>query len=136
MRRRRKAGGQAGRIIPQLLSVEGAAVKIARMPWLYLLIAGVMEWGWPIGLKFAALPQHRQWAITLAIVSIILSGVFLFLAQRTIPIGTAYAVWTGIGAVGTFLLGILLFDEPAAMARFLFVGLILVGIAGLKLSSY
>ena len=78
MRRRRKVGGRAGRIIPQWLSVEGAAVKIARMPWLYLLIAGVMEWGWPIPLKFAALPQRRLWAITLAIVSIILSGVFLF----------------------------------------------------------
>lgn len=106
------------------------------MPWVYLLIAGVMEWGWPIGLKFAAMPQHRPWAIALAIVSIILSGVFLLLAQRTIPIGTAYAVWTGIGAVGTFALGILLLGEPAALARFFFVGLILVGIAGLKLSSH
>jgi len=106
------------------------------MPWLYLLIAGVMEWGWPIGLKFAAMPQHRAWAIALAIISIVLSGVFLFYAQRTIPIGTAYAVWTGIGAVGTFLLGILFLGEPAVLARFLFVGLIVVGIAGLKLSSH
>ncbi|HET6350291.1 MAG TPA: multidrug efflux SMR transporter [Candidatus Krumholzibacteria bacterium] len=106
------------------------------MPWIYLLIAGVMEWGWPIGLKFAAMPQHRVWAIAMAVVSIVLSGVFLFLAQRTIPIGTAYAVWTGIGAVGTFVLGILLLHEPAALARFFFVGLIVVGIAGLKLSSH
>lgn len=106
------------------------------MPWVYLLIAGVMEWGWPIGLKLAAMPQHRAWAIILAIVSIVLSGVFLFLAQRTIPIGTAYAVWTGIGAVGTFLLGIIFLGEPAVLARFLFVGVILVGIAGLKLSSH
>ena len=105
------------------------------MPWIYLLIAGVMEWGWPIGLKFAAMPQHRWWAIQLAIVSIVLSGIFLFLAQRTIPIGTAYAVWTGIGAVGTLILGIVLLDEPAAFARFFFVGLIVIGIAGLKLSS-
>jgi quaternary ammonium compound-resistance protein SugE len=63
------------------------------------------------------------------------SGALLLLAQREIPMGTAYAVWTGIGAVGTFLLGILLFGEPAQLARFFFVGLILVGILGLKLAS-
>ena len=118
------------------LSLAAAQSKIARMAWLYLLIAGIMEWGWPIGLKFASMPQHRGWAINLAIVSIVLSGVFLLLAQRTIPIGTAYAVWTGIGAVGTFLLGIVLLGEPATLARFFFVGVILVGIAGLKLSSH
>jgi len=92
------------------------------MAWLYLLIAGIMEWGWPIGLKFAASPGHRAWWIALAIVSI--------------PIGTAYAVWTGIGAVGTFVLGILFLGEPAQLARFFFVGLIIVGIAGLKLASH
>ena len=106
------------------------------MAWFYLLIAGIMEWGWPIGLKFAASPAHRIWWITLAIVSIVLSGIFLFLAQRTIPIGTAYAVWTGIGVVGTFVLGILLLGEPAQLARFFFVGLIVVGIAGLKLAAH
>ena len=67
--------------------------------------------------------------------SIVLSGYFLFVAQRTIPIGTAYAVWTGIGAVGTFLLGILIFHEPATLARFFFVGLIIGGILGLKWAS-
>ncbi len=102
------------------------------MPWVYLFIAGVMEWGWPIGLKFAAQPQHRSWAISMAVISICLSGWMLLLAQRTIPIGTAYAVWTGIGAVGTFVLGILVLGEPAQLARFFFVGLIVVGIAGLK----
>jgi quaternary ammonium compound-resistance protein SugE len=102
------------------------------MPWVYLFFAGVMEWGWPIGLKFASQPQHRQWAIPLAIVSIVLSGWLLLLAQRTIPIGTAYAVWTGIGAVGTFVLGIWVLGEPAQLARFFFVGLIVVGIVGLK----
>lgn len=94
-----------------------------------------MEWGWPMGLKFASNPGHRGWAITLAVASILLSGYFLLLAQRTIPIGTAYAVWTGIGAVGTFFLGIVVLGEPAQLARFLFVGLIVVGILGLKLSS-
>ena len=102
------------------------------MAWIYLFFAGVMEWGWPIGLKFASQPQHRQWAIPMAIVSIVLSGWLLLLAQRTIPIGTAYAVWTGIGAVGTFILGIILLGEPAQFARFFFVGLIIVGILGLK----
>jgi quaternary ammonium compound-resistance protein SugE len=105
------------------------------MSWIYLVIAGVMEWGWPIGLKFASQPRHRGWAIPLAIVSIILSGWLLLLAQRTIPIGTAYAVWTGIGAVGTFLLGIAFLGEPAQLARFFFVGLIVVGIVGLKVAS-
>lgn len=102
------------------------------MPWIYLFVAGVMEWGWPIGLKFASQAQHRAWAIPLAIVSIVLSGWLLLLAQRTIPIGTAYAVWTGIGAVGTFVLGIVFLGEPAQLARFFFVGLIIVGILGLK----
>lgn len=63
------------------------------------------------------------------------SGAFLFLAQKTIPMGTAYAVWTGIGAVGTFVIGILVFSEAASLARFFFVGLIITGILGLKLSS-
>jgi quaternary ammonium compound-resistance protein SugE len=102
------------------------------VPWIYLFVAGVMEWGWPIGLKFASQAQHRAWAIPLAIVSIVLSGWLLLLAQRTIPIGTAYAVWTGIGAVGTFVLGIVFLGEPAQLARFFFVGLIIVGILGLK----
>jgi quaternary ammonium compound-resistance protein SugE len=65
----------------------------------------------------------------------LLSGVFLFLAQRTIPVGTAYAIWTGIGAVGAFVLGILFLDEPARLDRFIFVGIIIVGLVGLKLSS-
>jgi len=108
------------------------AILSKPMSWVFLVIAGVFEWGWPIGLKFAAQPQHRPWAIPLAIVSIVLSGWLLLLAQRTIPIGTAYAVWTGIGAVGTFALGILLLGEPAQLARFFFVGLIIIGILGLK----
>lgn len=105
---------------------------LRNMPWIFLFFAGVMEWGWPIGLKFASQPQHRAWAIPMAIVSIVLSGWLLLLAQRTIPIGTAYAVWTGIGAVGTFALGILVLGEPAQLARFFFVGLIIVGILGLR----
>ncbi|RMH35944.1 MAG: QacE family quaternary ammonium compound efflux SMR transporter [Nitrospirae bacterium] len=104
------------------------------MAWLYLVLAGMMEWGWPMGLKFAWTDHGvRPGPAILAVISILASGFFLLLAQRTIPIGTAYAVWTGIGAVGTFMLGILLLDEPATLGRFVFAGCIVIGIIGLKL---
>jgi len=106
------------------------------MAWAYLIVAGIMEWGWPLGLKFAWSEQSiRLGPAAVAVVSVLASGFFLLLAQRTIPIGTAYAVWTGIGAIGTFILGILLLDEPAEVARFVCVGLIVAGVAGLKLFS-
>jgi quaternary ammonium compound-resistance protein SugE len=106
------------------------------MAWVYLVIAGIMEWGWPVGLKYAWTAEgFRFWPAVGAGLAMLLSGVFLLLAQRTIPMGTAYAVWTGIGAVGTFVLGILLFKEPAETTRFVCVGLIVLGIVGLKLAS-
>jgi len=106
------------------------------MAWTYLLIAGIMEWGWPVGLKLGMTDKglHYGW-IAFSIASMIASGALLLMAQRTIPMGTAYAVWTGIGAVGAFALGIMLFNETATLARFFFVGLIVLGILGLKLSS-
>lgn len=106
------------------------------MAWVYLLVAGIFEWGWPVGLKLGWTDRgaHYGW-IAFAIVSMAASGGLLLTAQRTIPMGTAYAVWTGIGAVGTFALGILVFREPSTFARFFFVGLIVVGILGLKASS-
>lgn len=106
------------------------------MAWLYLVIAGIMEWGWPVGLKYGWTKEGFQlWPALGALVSMIFSGVFLLLAQRTIPMGTAYAVWTGIGAVGTFVIGILLFKESAEVVRFVCVGLIVAGIVGLKVFS-
>lgn len=106
------------------------------MAWLYLIVAGVFEWGWPIGLKFAWDESGVRWGpLGVAAVSMIASGGLLLVAQRTIPVGTAYAVWTGIGAVGTFVLGIVLLGEPAAVGRFACVGLIVAGIVGLKLLS-
>jgi quaternary ammonium compound-resistance protein SugE len=106
------------------------------MAWFYLFIAGLMEIGWPVGLKYAWNEQgFRFWPAAGAVVAMGISGLFLLLAPRTIPIGTAYAVWTGIGAVGTFVLGMLLFDEPAVTARFVCVGLIAAGIVGLKVFS-
>ena len=106
------------------------------MDWIYLLIAGIMEWGWPMGLKYAWTEKGVQIGPAIfAIISILLSGFFLFLAQREISVGTAYAVWTGIGAVGTFILGIILLGEPTQALRFVFLGFIIVGIVGLKLVS-
>ena len=106
------------------------------MAWVYLVIAGIFEWGWPIGLKFGWTDEGVQpWPLTGAIFSMFASGTLLLLAQQTIPVGTAYAVWTGIGAVGTFALGILFLGESAEVARFVCVGLIVSGIVGLKLVS-
>ena len=106
------------------------------MAWVYLLIAGLFEWGWPLGLKlgWGDKGAHYGW-ITFSIVAMAMSGALLLIAQKTIPMGTAYAVWTGIGAVGTFFIGILVFSEPATAVRFFFVGLIIAGILGLKLVS-
>ncbi|HYQ20043.1 MAG TPA: quaternary ammonium compound efflux SMR transporter SugE [Xanthobacteraceae bacterium] len=102
------------------------------MAWVYLTVAGLFEIGWAIGLKYTdgftrLLPS--LWTLASMILSIVLLG----LALRTLPVGTAYAVWTGIGAVGTAALGIYLFAEPATVARLLCIGLILSGIVGLKL---
>lgn len=102
------------------------------MAWIYLTVAGLFEIGWAIGLKYTdgftrLLPS--LWTLASMILSIVLLG----LALRTLPVGTAYEVWTGIGAIGTAALGIYLFGEPATVARLLCIGLILSGIVGLKL---
>lgn len=106
------------------------------MAWFYLVLAGIFEWGWPVGLKlgWGEHGAHYGW-IAFSVACMAASGALLLLAIRTIPMGTAYAVWTGIGAVGAFVLGIVMFSEPNAFARYFFVGLIIIGILGLKLSS-
>lgn len=106
--------------------------------WIYLIIAGIFEWGWPVGLKLGKTVDGKtNWYwLTFSGVTMFASGALLMLAQKEISIGTAYAVWTGIGAVGAFVLGILLFKESSEIKRFLFVGLIVFGIIGLKLSSH
>jgi quaternary ammonium compound-resistance protein SugE len=104
------------------------------MAWAVLLAAGLLEVGWAIGLKYTeGFTRPIPSALTLAAMagSILLLG----LALKTLPIGTAYAVWTGIGAVGTAILGITLFGEPATLARLACIGLIVTGILGLKLVS-
>jgi quaternary ammonium compound-resistance protein SugE len=102
------------------------------MAWTYLLIAGLFEIGWAIGLKFTE-GFSRFWPSLGTILAMIVSLAFLGLALKTLPVGTAYAVWTGIGAIGTVILGIVLFAEPATALRLGCVGLILSGIIGLKL---
>lgn len=97
------------------------------------MLGGIFEIGWPLGFKLAAgSPQNKIMFIGLSVVSMALSGLFLFIAQKTIPIGTAYAVWTGTGAVGTLLIGIFFFHDPAGLMRLLSAGLIVLGIIGLK----
>ena len=104
------------------------------MSWFYLFIAGIFEIGWPLGLKLSQTMTSKVVGIVIAIISMALSGLFLWLAQRTIPMGTAYAVWTGIGATGTFIVGILLFKDPSNIFRIVSVSLVIVGVVGLKLS--
>jgi quaternary ammonium compound-resistance protein SugE len=103
--------------------------------WLYLIIAGLLEIGWPLGLKLSQLTEYKVTFIFLSTLSMILSGLLLWLAQREIPMGTAYAIWTGIGASGTFLVGILAFREPADVMRIISFTLILTGLVGLKMAE-
>ena len=106
-------------------------------PWLVLLIAGLFEIGWPLGLKMgAANAAMRYVGPAIAVACMAASGFFLWLSLKQIPIGTAYAVWTGIGAVGAAITGILLLGESASPARLLSLGLIVAGIIGLKLSTH
>lgn len=103
------------------------------MNWGILLVAGLFEIGWAIGLKYTD-GFTRPWPVVWTILSMTLSVALLGVAMKTLPVGTAYAVWVGIGAIGTAILGIILFGEPASAARLLSLALILAGIVGLKLS--
>jgi quaternary ammonium compound-resistance protein SugE len=104
------------------------------MAWLYLIAAGLFEIGWPVGLKLSQTPGRLVLGVIIAIVCMTASGALLWLAQRDIPIGTAYAVWTGIGAAGTFIVSILFYGDSANALRLVSVGLIIAGIIGLKLA--
>ena len=104
------------------------------MAWLILFLAGVLEVGWAVGLKYTA-GFTRPWPVVLTVGSMVASMGLLGLAVQSLPLGTAYAIWTGIGTLGTALLGIVLFGEAAGVARLACIGLIVAGIAGLKLVS-
>jgi quaternary ammonium compound-resistance protein SugE len=102
------------------------------MAWIILVVAGLTEIGWAIGLKYTE-GFTRLWPSVFTGASMVLSIVLLGLALKTLPLGTAYAIWTGIGTVGTAILGIYLFGESAAVLRLVCIGLIVAGIVGLKL---
>ncbi len=104
------------------------------MAWFYLLLAGVFEIGWPVGLKMAQEAETRVLGISLAVGFMAVSGFLLWLAQKEIPIGTSYAIWTGIGAARTFMVGVLYYGDPSRLGRYLGVALIIAGVATLKLA--
>lgn len=106
------------------------------MHWLLLIIAAIFEIGWPLGFKLSATqPERFWWWISFAAISMMLSGVFLYFAQKVIPVSTAYVVWTGLGAIGTLLIGILFFGDSASLLRMFFALLVLIGIVGLELTT-
>lgn len=104
------------------------------MSWLILFVAGLLEIGWAVGLKYTE-GFTRFWPTVGTVVSMVLSMALLGLALKQLPVGTAYAIWVGIGAVGTVILGIVLLGEAATLPRLISVGFIITGIVGLKLAS-
>ncbi|MBE7416436.1 MAG: quaternary ammonium compound efflux SMR transporter SugE [Ideonella sp.] len=104
------------------------------MAWLLLVVAGLLEVGWAVGLKYTE-GFTRLWPSVLTLGSMLASVVLLGIAMKSLPVGMSYSVWVGIGAIGTALLGIVLFAEPATAGRLASLGLILAGIVGLKLAT-
>ncbi|MEH6592059.1 MAG: multidrug efflux SMR transporter [Halioglobus sp.] len=104
------------------------------MAWIYLLMAGLFEIGWPVGLKMAQQQDTRVQGIVIAVLFMAVSGFLLWLAQKEIPMGTSYAIWTGIGAAGTFLVGVVFYGDPTSLMRYLGVILIISGVVALKLA--
>ncbi|SDV50038.1 quaternary ammonium compound efflux SMR transporter SugE [Chitinasiproducens palmae] len=105
------------------------------MAWIYLFVAGLMEVAWAYGLKQSE-GFSRFWPAVFTVIAMVLSVVLLAIAMRQLPLGTAYAVWTGIGAVGAFIVGIVVLGEAVTPARLISAGLLLAGIIGLKLTSH
>ena len=104
------------------------------MAWVILFLAGLFETGWAIGLKFTE-GFTRLWPTVWTVLAMVISLWLLGIALKTLPVGTAYSVWVGVGAVGTVVLGIALLEEPANAARLISIGLIIAGIIGLKLAT-
>jgi len=104
------------------------------MAWVILVVAGVLEVGWAIGLKYTE-GFTRLWPSVGTVVAMVASVVLLGYAMKSLPVGTAYAVWVGVGAVGTAILGLVLLGESANTSRLVSLGLIVVGIVGLKLAT-
>ena len=104
------------------------------MPWIILVLAGLFEVGWAIGLKYTD-GFTRLWPTVGTVAAMAISLGLLGIAMKSLPVGTAYAIWVGVGAVGTVILGIVLFQEPVNALRLVSVGLIVAGLVGLKLAS-
>lgn len=104
------------------------------MPWILLAVAGLLEVGWAIGLKYTE-GFTRLWPSVFTAAAMLASVVLLSIAMKSLPVGTSYAIWVGVGAVGTAILGMVLFGEPATAGRLASLGLIVAGIVGLKLAS-
>lgn len=102
--------------------------------WIYLIAAGFFEIGWPLGLKLSAIPSFKILGPVLSVLSMAISGILLWLSLKGISIGTAYAVWTGIGAAGTFIIGVLFFNDPSILLRWIGVSLIILGVIFLKVA--
>ncbi len=100
--------------------------------WIYLVAAGFFEIGWPLGLKLASYPSFKILGPIISVASMAISGILLWLSLKGISIGTAYAVWTGIGAVGTFVIGVIFFNDPSILLRWIGVSLIILGVIFLK----
>jgi quaternary ammonium compound-resistance protein SugE len=100
--------------------------------WIYLIVAGIFEIGWPLGLKLSAIPSYKVLGPIISVLSMTISGILLWLSLKGISIGTAYAVWTGIGAAGTFIIGVLYFNDPSILLRWIGVSLIILGVIFLK----
>ena len=103
------------------------------MSWFLLFLASIFEVGWPVGFKLAEISEHKILWLLFAIISMTLSGILLYFAQKHIPIGTAYAVWTGIGASCTFIIGIMFFNDTLNLLRAIGVLFIIFGVIMLKL---
>lgn len=106
------------------------------MAWLYLIAAGLFEIGWPLGFKLAQGDNNYSPTVwfSVSVISMAISGLLLFMAQKTIPIGVAYAAWTGIGAVGTYLIGVWFFNDGVSVLSWIGLVLIVSGISMLKIS--
>ena len=122
---------------PGILSGNGSSIQNGnlRMSWVYLFLAGLFEIGWPVGIKISQAAETRWLGIAIALSFMALSGYLLWLAQQNIPIGTAYAIWTGIGGAGTFIVGVVFFGDALSLMRVLGVSMIIIGVATLKFSS-
>ncbi|MCM3732817.1 quaternary ammonium compound efflux SMR transporter SugE [Fictibacillus nanhaiensis] len=104
------------------------------MAWIYLFVAGIFEIVWAIGLKYTN-GFTKFWPSVVTVVGMIVSFYYLSQATKVLPIGTAYTIWTGIGAAGAVILGIILFNEPKTLLRFMFLAFVITGIIGLKVTA-